>query len=551
MKTDVLVIGGGPAGLCAAIEAASFGCKVTLVDESLVLGGQLVKQTHKFFGSSDEFAGTRGIEIAKKLTEQVNNHKDYIEVFLNTSAIGYYPDERLVACMTGEQRLFLIKPEKIVVATGAFEKLIPFPGNDLPGVYGAGAVQTLMNVYGVVPGKRVLMIGAGNIGLIVSYQLLQAGVEVAGIVEFAPKIGGYWVHAAKVRRLGVPIYLKHTVKKALGEKWVEGAIIQAVDGNGNWIGEEKKIDCDVICLAVGLSPTCELLWQAGCEMEYVAELSGYVPKRDKTMKTTHPDIWIAGDASGIEEASSAMVEGKIAGLSTAHSLGRVDEPVFEEKLAEFWKKLNLLRGGETSRKIKIGVEKVFLQVDDKKDVSLDIQHYSETKSESQMVQDEEFYSGVLPDKMIKSILPPENLWKNKKGGLVIVECPQSIPCDPCHTNCPTGAILPFNNINDLPKVDYSRCTGCALCVASCPGLACFVVDLTHSENAVIKLPYEMLPKPSLDQEVICLNRKGEAIATGKVIKIQEPKKDKTIVVHVLVPRELVEQIRAIRVIDHE
>ena len=141
--------------------------------------------------------------------------------------------------MVGEERYFKAKPKKVVVATGALEKLIPFLGNDLPGVYGAGAVQTLMNVYGVKPAKRVLMVGAGNIGLIVSYQLLQAGVDVVAIVEFAPKVGGYWVHAAKVRRLGVPIYLRHTVKRAIGESAVEGAVIQAVDERGAFVGDER------------------------------------------------------------------------------------------------------------------------------------------------------------------------------------------------------------------------------------------------------------------------------------------------------------------------
>ncbi|WP_070104629.1 FAD-dependent oxidoreductase [Thermotoga profunda] len=549
MKTEVLVIGGGPAGLCAAIEAASYGCKVTLVDESLTLGGQLVKQTHKFFGSSNEFAGTRGIEIAKLLTQQLMS-KDNIEFFLNTTAVGYYTDEKIITCMTGEQEFFVINPEKVVVATGALEKLIPFPGNDLPGIYGAGAVQTLMNVYGVVPGNRVLMIGAGNIGLIVSYQLLQAGVEVAGIVEFAPRVGGYWVHAAKIRRLGIPIYLRHTIKRALGTSWVEGAIIQAVDQKGEWCGEEKRIDCDVICLAVGLSPTCELLWQAGCEMNYVPELSGYVPKRDETMRTTHPDIWVAGDASGIEEASSAMIEGKIAGLSVAYSLGKINESVFNQKLVEYWNELNLLRGGEIASKIRDGVKKVLLHKLDNPPIN--IQYCAETKVQSQTIYNEEFCSGILPEDMIESVLPPLELWDRKKGGLAIIECPQPIPCDPCHTNCPTGAILPFENINDLPQIDYSKCSGCALCVASCPGLACFVVDLTHIEEnkAIMKLPYEMLPKPNINEEVQCLDRKGEVVAIGKVIRVQEPKKDKTLVVHVVVPRDLVMQIRSIRVINH-
>jgi len=548
VNTDLLVIGGGPAGLCAALEASSFGCKVVIVDESLSLGGQLIKQTHKFFGSSKEFAGTRGIEIARLLTQEIMNKKDNIEVFLNTTAVGYYADEKTVTCMKSEQDFFSVNPKKIVIATGALEKLLPFVGNDLPGVYGAGAVQTLMNVYGVVPGKRVLMIGAGNIGLIVTYQLLQAGVDVAGIVEYAPRIGGYWVHAAKIRRLGVPIYLRHTIKKALGSSWVEGAIIQAVNEKGEWYGEEKRIDCDVICLAVGLSPTCELLWQAGCEMNYVPELSGYVPKRDETMRTTHPDIWVAGDASGIEEASSAMIEGKIAGLSVAHSLGRVDDSSFKNKLGEYWQELDLLRGGETAAKIRNGVKKVLVKSSE--DSSMNIQYCAQSKSQVQVIQDQDFCSGVLPEKMVESITPPLELWSRKKGGLVVIECPQSIPCDPCHTSCPTGAILPFKNINDLPKIDYSKCSGCALCVASCPGLACFVIDLTEDEKAAIKLPYEMFPRPNIGEEVECLNRKGEVVAIGKVIRVQEPRKDKTVVVHVTVPKELAMQIRAIRVMKH-
>jgi len=213
----------------------------------------------------------------------------------------------------------------------------------------------------VKPAKRVLMVGAGNIGLIVSYQLLQADVGVAAIVEFAPKVGGYWVHAAKVRRLGVPIYLRHTVKRAIGESAVEGAVIQAINEKGEFVGGERFIECDVICMAVGLTPTCELLWQAGCEMCYVPELAGHVAVRDKTMRTSHPDIWVAGDAAGIEEASTAMVEGCIAGLASARSLGHIDEEVFKERLREYWMRLDALRGGEAGSKARSGTSKVIIE----------------------------------------------------------------------------------------------------------------------------------------------------------------------------------------------
>jgi sarcosine oxidase, subunit alpha len=129
----------------------------------------------------------------------------------------------------------------MIIATGASEKFLGFPNNDLPGIYGAGAVQTLMNVYGVKPGNNVLMVGAGNIGLIVSYQLMQAGVNVEGIVEAAPRIGGYLVHASKIRRMGVPIYTSHTVKEAHGTDTLTGATIIQLDETWQPIpGTEKE-----------------------------------------------------------------------------------------------------------------------------------------------------------------------------------------------------------------------------------------------------------------------------------------------------------------------
>jgi sarcosine oxidase subunit alpha len=360
-NTEVLVIGGGPAGLSAAAEAASFGAKVMIVDSDLRLGGQLIKQTHKFFGSSFERAGTRGFVISDVLLEELKSYGNRVQAYTNCTALGYYKDDGVVSCMEGEENYFKVLPKKILVATGAQERLIPFPNNDLPGVYGAGAVQTLMNVYGVVPGKRILMVGAGNIGLIVSYQLLQAGVEVAAIVEAMPKIGGYWVHAAKVRRLGVPILLEHSIKEALGKDVVEGAIIQQISPGCGFIGEEIHVDCDVICMAVGLNPTCELLWQAGCEMKYIPQLCGHVAIRDRSMRTTNPNVWVAGDAAGIEEASSAMVEGRIAGLSMAHELGYVEDKEYREKSALYWERLNALRNGEASAKIREGIAQVLME----------------------------------------------------------------------------------------------------------------------------------------------------------------------------------------------
>ena len=357
-ETDLLVIGGGAAGLCAAAEAGGAGAKVTVIESDLHAGGQLVKQTHKFFGSKDEYAGTRGYKIADILLEEIAGLGDRVQISCNSTVTGYYPEDGVYTVMQGEEEYYRIKAKKAVIATGAQERMIPFTNNDLPGVYGAGAVQTLMNVYGVVPGKRVVMVGAGNIGLIVSYQLKQAGVEVAAVVEAMPKIGGYWVHAAKIRRLGIPVLLRHTVVEAVGDKILEGAVIQELDDKFQLIGEPEKIECDIICMAVGLTPTTELFWQAGCKMQYVPQLCGYVPYRDKNMRTSNPDIWVAGDASGIEEASAAMVEGRVAGHSAAKALGL---PVDDGKFDEYWTRLHHLRAGEVGEKITAGINQVLVQ----------------------------------------------------------------------------------------------------------------------------------------------------------------------------------------------
>ena len=357
-ETDLLVIGGGAAGLCAAAEAAAAGAKVTVIESDLHPGGQLVKQTHKFFGSKDEYAGTRGYKIADILLDEIASLGDKVKINCNSTVTGCYPEDGVYTVMEGEENYYRVKAKKAVVATGAQERMIPFPNNDLPGVYGAGAVQTLMNVYGVVPGKKVVMVGAGNIGLIVSYQLRQAGVDVVAVVEAMPQIGGYWVHAAKIRRLGIPILLRHTVTKAVGDKVLEGAVIQELDDKFQLIGEPKKIDCDIICMAVGLTPTTELFWQAGCKMQFVPQLCGYVPFRDKTMRTSNPDIWVAGDASGIEEASAAMVEGRIAGHSAAKALGhKIDDKKFDE----YWTRLHHLRAGEVGEKILAGIDQVLVE----------------------------------------------------------------------------------------------------------------------------------------------------------------------------------------------
>jgi sarcosine oxidase subunit alpha len=372
IDVDILIVGAGPSGLSACIEAANQGAKILLVDENLQLGGQLIKQTHKFFGSKNEKAGTRGINIAKDLEKEILYlvSEGKIKLMLNATVVGYYEGDKtrhkfgVLNREVYDSNFVEVNCDAVILACGAMENMLLFPGNDLPGVYGAGAVQTLMNVYGVKPGKKVLMVGAGNVGLIVSYQLLQAGVNVDRVVEAAPIIGGYHVHAAKLRRFGVPILTSHSVKEVCGSNRIEGAVVVKLDNNWNPIeGSEKKIKCDTICLAVGLTPSIRLLSQIGVRIEYISEAGGYIAIHSDDMETTVKNVYVAGDSSGIEEASTAMVEGKIAGISAAFTTG-FNKKVIKLKKG-FIEELRKLRAGPFGEKSRIAKRKIKMFMEDK------------------------------------------------------------------------------------------------------------------------------------------------------------------------------------------
>ena len=175
-------------------------------------------------------------------------------------------------------------------------------------------------------------------GLIVGYQLLQAGVEVKALIETMPCVGGYLVHASKLVRLGVPILLRHTIKEAKGEQYVDVATIIAVEENKQPIeGTELELDVDLIMIAVGLSASTRIISQAGCEKMFVSELGDWIPIHNANMETTIDGIYVAGDGSGIAEASTAMLEGRIAGAAIAEKESynseeakRIKEEAFSE-----------------------------------------------------------------------------------------------------------------------------------------------------------------------------------------------------------------------------
>ncbi|NNL77094.1 MAG: FAD-dependent oxidoreductase [Desulfobacterales bacterium] len=306
VETDVLIVGGGPAGLSAAIQLGQRGIDTLVVDDKDRLGGKLVLQTHKFFGSIDDcYAGTRGIDIASILKDELITHK-CIKVWLNSMAMYVFSDKK-VGIVTDGKQYSIVKPKVVLNAAGAREKSLVFPGNTLPDVYGAGAFQTLVNRDLVKTAKRLFVVGGGNVGLIAAYHALQAGIHVVGIIEALPEVGGYQVHANKIKRLGVPIHTKHTILSANGKEKVESVTVCKIDDGFKPIqGTEKTYECDTVLIAVGLSPVNEFFQQA----------------QQAGMR-----VFAAGDAKEIAEASAAMFNGKIAGMEIAAVLGKENKPV--------------------------------------------------------------------------------------------------------------------------------------------------------------------------------------------------------------------------------
>lgn len=459
----VLIIGGGPAGLSAAIELGKLGIKTLIIDDKERLGGKLVLQTHKFFGSvEDSYAGTRGFKIAHILEEEIEK-LDPVEVWLNTAAVGVFSDG-IVGAVRG--KIYTkIRPKKLLVATGARGKMLSFPGNTLPGVYGAGAFQTLVNRDLVKSSEKVLIVGGGNVGLAAGYHAIQAGIEVVALVEAMPQVGGYKVNADRLKRLGVPIFTGCTVVSANGYERVESVTIASLDKDWKIVpGTHKIFGVDTVLIAVGLAEVNEFYLKA---------------------KEWGMDVFSAGDAHEIAEASAAMFTGKIEGLKIAKSLG-----IYTGEIPAEW--------GEKAAVLK-----------------------------------------SKPGPAMERKKPGK-----EEGTMPIFHCYQEIPCNPCISACPEGNIrTEGDELTGLPYItDVSKCKGCMSCVAICPGLAITLVDYRKDgDHPTVTLPYEIWrDEIEVGKKVPITDKDGAILGYYPVEKvISKPKKHPgTLLVQVKMEKEV-------------
>jgi Fe-S-cluster-containing hydrogenase component 2/bacterioferritin-associated ferredoxin len=359
----------------------------------------------------------------------------------------------------------------LLVAAGARERALAFPGCDLPGVYGAGAFQTLVNRDLVSPSEKLFIVGGGNVGLIAAYHAIQAGIGVVGLVEALPEVGGYKVHQDKIKRLGVPILTSHTVKRACGKERVEYVTVVGVDSDFQEIpGTERTFEADTLLVAVGLNPVDEISREA---------------------RRMGIEVYAAGDALEIAEASAAIFSGRIVGREIAKSLGKAVEVP-----AEWRQRWDVLKS-------KPGRTHALKPVASR--------------------------AGIFP----------------------VVRCVQEIPCDPCIHVCPKQIIeMTGDPVFGIPAVVRDECTGCTLCVAACPGLAITLVDLRgEGSDASVTVPLELLEASARPGDTVdTVDMDGESLGEAEVVKVGKRKAyDRTLLVTLKVPKARALDVAGIRV----
>jgi hydrogen cyanide synthase HcnB len=357
----LVVVGAGPAGLGAAIEAARAGLPCTLLDEAAHLGGQIYRPLPPEFRISEPRHLGRDFERGERLRREFATVADRVEVISGAAVFGLWDSGREVAWTSGHTSTTQ-SAERLVLATGAYERPVPFPGWTLPGVITAGGAQTLVKTLRIRPGRRALVAGTGPLLLVVANQLHEAGVEVAAVLEAGrpswsptqlPSILGEWElmrdaweYWRGLRRARIPLLFNHTIFEAHGTEGVTAASYGPVDAV-DWTprGDRAvRVDVDHVVVGFGFVPNTQLTESAGCRHEYVHELGGWVPVRNEFLETTIPGLFAVGDGAGVAGSVVALQEGRVAGITAAQQAGVIDRAEADLRRAGPLKRLQSLSG---------------------------------------------------------------------------------------------------------------------------------------------------------------------------------------------------------------
>ena len=342
MKTfDLVIIGGGPAGIAAAATASKHGLEVAIIDERPTLGGQIYKRVGPGFKVKSAKEVGKDYFLGEELINELDNSS--VEVFLET-LVASIEDSAVVVARNG-QSAEKLKYKKLLISPGAYDRPVAFPGWTLPGVITAGAAQSLVKTQRVNPGSRIFFAGSGPLALAFPAQLSGYGANIVGIIEAAPRPGifkairillavignldlmrdaaKYQIHLISNR---IPMAYGRIIVSANGKDRVESVTHAKVDKNWRVIpGTEKTVEVDALCIGYGFFPSVELFRLLDCELEYEESRGGAVVKLDNWGATSVANVFGAGDGTGISGSYVAIARGRLAALKIAAELGKISD----------------------------------------------------------------------------------------------------------------------------------------------------------------------------------------------------------------------------------
>lgn len=334
-RYDLIVVGAGPAGLSAALAAAEYGLRVVVIDEQHDVGGQIFRQAPRTFQSGPSSA-FKSYPFGQRLLEQARQTAQ-IEWKFGSTAWGVFqtPEHRGIRVGISQiNQASLIDGAALLIATGAYDLPVAFPGWTLPGVMSAGGVQTLIKSQFLRPGKRFVLAGSHPLLLLVADLLVESGAEVAEVAIARPrpalaellsswralpghlKLFRQTADALRnLRRHRVPIRFGTLVARATGKQVLEQVVLS--DATPAWepiAGTERTLPADTLVTGYGLLASTELARQAGCATVWSPAQGGWIVSHDERMRTDQPRIFAAGEPAGVAGAEMAAIEGRIAGL---------------------------------------------------------------------------------------------------------------------------------------------------------------------------------------------------------------------------------------------
>jgi NADPH-dependent 2,4-dienoyl-CoA reductase/sulfur reductase-like enzyme len=350
-ERDLVVIGDGPAGLRAAVSAAQRGVEVTVIGENPLYGGQIFRHLNPPLEAQNHIMELLDLRIFGDLQEDLV--KATIQ-FRNKSIVWGIFDDKVIAFDKGQKSL--IKAKKIVIAEGAYEAPIAFPGWTIPGVMTLGGLQILLKSQGIIPQGKIVIAGTGPLLLYTASQLVEKGAVVQAVLEASSRnqwmkwsmrlwrmpgiLGKGFQYLNVLRKHKVPVHYGTLPLEAKGPDSLKEVVFAKVDKHWHPIpGTQRRMETDLLCLNFGFIPSTQFSHIAGCEHVCDTQLRGWLPKFNSDYETSVDGIYVAGDCAGIGGVKKAVLEGELVGIEAAFHLGRIPSEKADKRLSILKKKI--------------------------------------------------------------------------------------------------------------------------------------------------------------------------------------------------------------------